>query len=281
MEENLPNTNQDVNIPPQETVPITDPQPQPVEEKPTQKRKLSAIKIIMFIIILLLLCALGYMIYQNNQLKSQLAYKPIETPTPSLEPIPTPNPTANWPLYTNTLYNYSIKYPQTFLTQNLTAGAGETEALPTSRHIFIFNTKNEETYVNRYIEIQHFDLETPMSGGYTKTNTAVGNKSAIKYTSTDPGVLFDIYRVNLDNNQGILEINVTNFEDKKEVAKQILSTFQFIDNGFICPDTKIIDCTPCEGGPCPLMFPAYCSKGSAQYNWIVENCPDVTIVGLE
>ena len=76
-----------------------------------------------------------------------------------------------------------------------------------------------------------------------------------------------------------------------EIFNQILSTFQFIDPmdnqdgevdyGFECPDSKILDCSPCTKSPCPMYFPMYCSKGSPQYNWILKNCPDVTIIGLE
>ena len=283
MDNNLPN-NQNVNTPPQKTTPVVDPQPQPttppVEQTPP-KRKPSTVKIIMSIIILLLLSALGSLIYQNNQLKSQISYKPMETSAPSLEPTPTPNPTANWNSYTNTAFDYSIKYPLTFLTQNMSAGAGTSEALPTSTHLYVYNTEDEKHYLNRYVNIEHLGLIIPKSNGYNETNTTVGNKSAIKYTSTDPEVLFDIYVINFDNDQGGLEIYVSKSEDKQQIAEQILSSFEFTDGEFVCPDTNIIDCTPCTGGPCPLMFPAYCSKGSAQYNWIVENCPDVTFIGLE
>jgi len=50
---------------------------------------------------------------------------------------------------------------------------------------------------------------------------------------------------------------------------------------FECPDTKVLDCSPCTQEPCPEFYPQYCSKGSAQYNFIIENCPGVEIVGLE
>jgi hypothetical protein len=50
---------------------------------------------------------------------------------------------------------------------------------------------------------------------------------------------------------------------------------------FECPETKILDCSPCTGPVCPEFFPQYCSKGSTQYNFIIENCPDVEIVGID
>ena len=66
---------------------------------------------------------------------------------------------------------------------------------------------------------------------------------------------------------------------------QILSTFKFVDqdttSDFECPDVKVLDCSPCTKEPCPMFNPQYCSKGSAQYSWILENCPDIIIVGLD
>ena len=50
---------------------------------------------------------------------------------------------------------------------------------------------------------------------------------------------------------------------------------------FVCPEPGTLDCTPCTEGVCPSFDPAYCSKGSAYYNFIMENCPDVEIVGIE
>ncbi|OGM21933.1 hypothetical protein A2863_04195 [Candidatus Woesebacteria bacterium RIFCSPHIGHO2_01_FULL_38_9b] len=69
----------------------------------------------------------------------------------------------------------------------------------------------------------------------------------------------------------------------EKIFDQILSTFEFIDEetGFVCPESKIIDCGPCMEEPCPYFEPQYCSKGSAQYNWILENCPGVEIKGLD
>lgn len=51
-------------------------------------------------------------------------------------------------------------------------------------------------------------------------------------------------------------------------------------DNFACPGQKTIDCTPCTGSKCPAYFPMYCSKGSAYYNWIKLNCPDVVIKGI-
>lgn len=61
------------------------------------------------VIILLLLGSTGYLIYQNNLLRQQIA--PSPTPT-SPSPSPTADPTANWKTYTNDKYKVSFKYPE-------------------------------------------------------------------------------------------------------------------------------------------------------------------------
>jgi len=89
-----------------------------------------------------------------------------------------------------------------------------------------------------------------------------------------------------DNNNHALVISIMRLsEEAKKFFNQILSTFEFLDNeatgNFECPDAKILDCTPCTEDVCPGFFPQYCSKGSALYNFIIENCPGVEMIGLD
>ncbi len=75
-------------------------------------------------------------------------------------------------------------------------------------------------------------------------------------------------------------INVHDFNNLRQSIKYSLSEFvdQDQDSAFTCPQQKTIDCTPCTGARCPLSDPQYCHKGTPQYNWIIENCPDVEII---
>lgn len=250
MEENLPNTNQNINPPPQEVPAVN---PSPTEDQTTPKRKPSAVKIIMFIIILLLLAALGYLKYQNNQLKDQIAYKPTPTPTPSLEPASTPDPITNWVVYTNPIHNYQMKYPP--IWENITD--------PKSNHNeFSIKSPEGELIHATFFKGVPESIQDNQNQGINKTFVSNEYYIYITYVACDGP-------------------RCGNGEKDMPTYNNILSTFKFTEGEFVCPETKEIDCSPCEGGPCPLMFPAHCSKGSAQYNWIVENCPDVTFTGLE
>lgn len=72
-------------------------------------------KIIIIAIILLLSLSFAYLFYQNYQLKqslNQISQPQISLPQPTA--IPVPDPTADWKVYTNTAYNFSIKYPKSW-----------------------------------------------------------------------------------------------------------------------------------------------------------------------
>lgn len=90
---------------------------QPAEQVPaTSETPKSGPKWLMIILATLLLISLagnGYFAYQF--FNSQLLLTSISpTPTPTSDftiPSPTPDPTANWKVYQDKTYNYSIKYP--------------------------------------------------------------------------------------------------------------------------------------------------------------------------
>lgn len=174
----------------------------------------------------------GFFYWQNMRLKSMLAenIKQEATSTPIPTPTATPDPTANWKTYTNTAYKYSIKYPQTFKTQVLAAGAGEKkEVPPDARNLFIYNPETEDPYLNRYINLEFLQLEPTYGSKWTKSEVSLADKSAIKLVDSSQASKFDIYLVQLDNNQGVLEIYISNTPDKESLSKQILSTFKFIN----------------------------------------------------
>jgi len=114
-------------------------------------------KIILFVILGLLVA--GGLVYAGMNIGKK------QTPTvvvpPVIEPTPTPDPTADWKTYTNSEYGYSIKYPTSFTTQLLSAGAGNKEADSTTRNLFIYKSDALEPYfdVERYINLEIFQIK--------------------------------------------------------------------------------------------------------------------------
>lgn len=210
--------------------PTSTPQPTEVSsltQTPSSQRKL--LKWLTAGLIILLFTTTSIFAYKYYQLKQQLN-KTQPSPANKItttSPSPITDPTANWKIYINSEYGYSIKYPQTFKTQVLAAGAGEKEASPDVRNLFIYNPETKDPYLNRYINLEFLQLEPTYSSEWTKTEVIIGNKSATKLINSNQASDFDIYLVRLENNKGLLEIYVSNSKDKTSTANQILSTFQF------------------------------------------------------
>ena len=200
---------------PQEPIPQSPPdQPAPeVKQKPS---KLPFILIVLLAVAIGLAGFFGYKYFQSNQ-------QPITDEQPIPAVTPTPDPTAGWSTYTNTAHGYSIKFPSSWRTLLVAAGAGDKEALPNSGHVNLFDTNiktnDSSTGASKgVITIQYFDL-FPEQFANTPFDDQIGNVEAIKNEN--------VYYVK--TNGGILEILVVLPENQKDesVFDQILSTFQF------------------------------------------------------
>lgn len=187
------------------------------------KRNQKGVVILPILIIVLLLGLVGYLVFQNSQLRKEQPSlnQPTATPTSNL-PSPTSSPTDNWKTYTNTAYGYSIKFPSSWRTQLIAAGARDQEALPNSRHVDLFNP-NIKTYdasigaSKGVITIQYFGL-LPEQFANTPYDYQIGNAKAIKKEN--------VYYVK--SGRGILEILVALPENQQDepAFDQILSTFK-------------------------------------------------------
>ena len=157
---------------------------------------------------------------------TDVAISPTPTPTPDETVYTESDETANWKTYTNTEYGYSIKYSQNFKTQVQAAGAGVKEAPDNAINLYIYNPDLEESYLNRYINVEIFNLEPSLSNEWEQSEVLIGNTKATKYTNSTSQ--FDVYHMKLPNNQGVIEMQVSNSSDKKGANDQILSTFKFL-----------------------------------------------------
>lgn len=160
------------------------------------------------------------------------------TPTPYASPTPTPDPTASWQVYTNTTYGYSIKYPSDFKTQVQAAGAGEKEAGPDARNLFLYQSGAKEPYLERYINLEVFQVEPSYGPSAVITKATLDNREASKITI--PGSKFEIYKLQIGEDS-FIEIFVSSDPARKDTADLILSTFKFIKPSpkpFVTPITS-------------------------------------------
>ncbi|MCX6793645.1 MAG: hypothetical protein NTY06_00905 [Candidatus Gottesmanbacteria bacterium] len=94
-------------------IPPQPPPTQPIMSTPA-KPKSSLLTGFIVIILLLFLGAVGFLVYQNRQLKQQISHVQ-PTPTPLITPITTPDPTANWKTFT--LNEIIFRYPPNWTNQ--------------------------------------------------------------------------------------------------------------------------------------------------------------------
>jgi len=228
----------------------------------------------------------AYYYFQNQKQRSETSNL---TPTPSIEqPSPTPNLMADWQTYTNTKFGFLLKVPVSYQLPSATTDFGKIGDK------IDFGVSNNS--------ISNCTGDCPVIENAEKTNAAGISSTKIEGYAGEIGgcvaMRYITYEFQKDSNFISITLNATNcnnyraepegivgFKDEDiQIFDQILSTFKFTDSSvgeFVCPESETLDCTPCTSDMCPLYDPAYCSKGSAYYNFIIENCPDTEIVGIE
>jgi len=192
-----------------------------VNQSPSTNPTKPGKKIVLIVAVVLLLLAAGsaaayFLVFKNQA-------TPSPSPTPAVES--TPDPTADWKTYSNSEYSYSIQYPDTWATRNVAAGAGESEALPNSRQIEIYEKDYPKDYKFEGITIQV--LENPS----LPQKTITLNGLTMYVFDTQEG---EIYYVKIPTKNSYLEFTgaggYTADENKNNIIKQIFSTFKFTDN---------------------------------------------------
>jgi hypothetical protein len=204
---------------PQQTVQTTAQQSTPLPPQSASIKKAPIIPLLIIIVVLLVFAsAFGGYLVTKQILTSSV------TPTPTSTPSPIQDATADWKTYTNSA-GYSIKYPPTFSTEVITAG-GQAEADISSRNLFVYQSGSSNPYEERYINLETTQLEPSYNQG-TISQTTLNGYPAKKIILS--GTPFDIY--SLTSSQGkFIEIYVSNYSVRKELAYQILSTFKFNNN---------------------------------------------------
>lgn len=240
-----------------ETPIISEPSLKPAESLPKPKNNRFLI-----VIIAILFVAVLYLLYLNFNKPSTTATSLPKTGIITTETVsPTTNPTADWKTYTNTAFNYTVKYPsswtigvegnadpKTFFEPSLDSPCNN-QAGDVCSSMMISVQKPYGTiqtlddYANNLTNTRTLDSPRLIS----KKQTTINGQDSIEieiyqdnyfYSSTDHGVVrIDI--VTLKNNEfyifDLLErrqdqnsIKTSNDWKNKDVYYQILSTFKFI-----------------------------------------------------
>ncbi len=201
------------------------PQPEPVTAQQTPKPKLW-----LWVIGGILLLAAGTA--GGMVLGKQIYSKPALTPSPTPLAIatPSPDPTANWKIYTSSAGKYSIKYPKEFtLNENITTSVdgvknpapGTIELLPLGVTIS-FKQINKDVSLTDYLRKNSWCADIVPEKG---KGIILDGKSGMIFESTSCG------------SSGITEVDVLNdgtlyttqSVSNTSVFNQILSTFKFTD----------------------------------------------------
>ena len=159
--------------------------------------------------------------YFNQNSETPLVSQGSQTPEAMIE-----DEMADWKTYTNTEWGYSIKFPPNGRTANVVAGNTAPEALSNSRQIEIYESDSSANYAVSIAVFDVLELQPSSGDNWVKLETEVNSVPVTKWTDTTGESKFDVYYIKHAKN-GLLEIYVANKTPIKEVADQILSTFEF------------------------------------------------------
>jgi len=212
---------------------VTPPKPTPVAPPPETPKRGSPLMIVA--IILALLAVLAVVVYVFGS--KLLTPKSVSTPTPIavVTPSPTTDPTANWEIYTNNYWGFSIKYPQDKLTQcpNYTTDQGGIRFFN-----FGFSCPNGTDVVYKIGIVgnvpasQYKEPKEPTTTEQISIDGKQATKNTYIYTESD-ATLFaqkESQEIVINLNKGILVLEQWGDNtDDKQMFDQILSTFKFVE----------------------------------------------------
>lgn len=202
------------------------------------------------IVLAIVLGAGGFYILSANKQTSQL---PVHSTKPVSSPISTPDPTAEWKMYTNNEIGFQFKYPPD--TQFSTSDAETRIHVTVGKLNIVCGYGQNFTIIFKGNDlVKHNDFPTyPI---------LIAGRDAEKYDKTDnlegcKNSTSNIFVKNISNPQiNDMVIFITDNSNKQEWSNQILSTFRFVDDPQKCL-TVDDPCNPqaCNFNPnqvCPL-----------------------------
>lgn len=229
------------------------------QKMPNGNRSSSITTISMAIFVLMSLSVVGFLYYQNQQLKSMLAG--YQTPIASSTPIATVDPTANWKTFQTN--DFSVKYPDTLV------------ASPSGEKLFLYangaTPEESETFVpnitigNKYKKPANFTnlvswakLNTELYPNLVKeSESKIGNQIFTTFESGSGSSAIAIHNL-VYNSANIFDFSVrivgsheAEGNQLETYLPQILSTFKFAKaTSFATPAPEQKACTM-EAKICP------------------------------
>lgn len=198
------------------------------------------------------------------------------------------SPTTSWNQYSDSDTRFTFNYPQTWHISDTNIGGSHSDVefdFENGKPMYLRVSAN----YNQLTGQPYSDLNEYLSSNLSLYDDITIDQTPAKYRSDSGGehvIGFEEIIFITPDSQSIITLHFQpSYIDESfpsDTFDEIVSSIAIPDSnnneGFACPDQKILDCTPCIGGPCPLLFPQHCSPGSAQYDWILKNCPDTEII---
>lgn len=199
-------------------------------------RQLPLLAAILSLLVLSIIAALAY---QNFILRKQLSLvTPISPPPTGGSPTSAPDPTSSWKTYTNTSYNFSVKYPS-----NLLESCNPSPTVDGIRFWKMPWNCPEAHDAPYTIAINGYDKNIYRKFIANRTNTPISSKvitiagidstqNLYKYTNEDGPLANFQESTEIIIPVGINVIVIQQFGNSledKSLFDQILSTFQFLN----------------------------------------------------
>lgn len=227
------------------TTPISEPiapevQPVVLINNDQQPKQNNFLIILLSILLFLSILIAGFFAFKTQNLVKELTLLktiPAFTSEPTTEPIATPDPTADWELYTNVENGYSIKFPKTEYTrlgcigEELTAAKYGTDNRPSPMTMvacerdgrYSLETKTYASIQSEPAETKYYNIvkkDVQMGG-------ILGKLYIHTFTNIEDGPYpewFTVAQVNKNNKT--YEIYFSD-KAKLDLFNQIISTFKF------------------------------------------------------
>lgn len=250
---------------------------------PTLWEKYPIFKWLIPLLIMIGIAIGGFLYTQNIKTANPIEQKPLQIQQTT--PTPTPDPTADWNVYTDTTRNFTLKYPATVkllpavTATDLPIFFFPEDELPSSAHIGPANLELDIENPSGNIN----DLEDYVLGSQNTKPVKFNNAIGVRSTNNDIDFPEDYWLYSNFSDEPVIRLTIRNLYNRMEqfegdkpdprnnpekikVLKKIIETLTFVESSSasskqvacteeakICPDGSSVGRTgpKCEFAACP------------------------------